>query len=98
MRPTEVTVRCDGASLLTERCGIMAQGALRVPGVWGGSLVQPAESKRNKCHSACNIGSDSLLMQFGGCLAFCLGRFSAMQQSLHHSGMIQCGLVYETGS
>jgi hypothetical protein len=22
------------------------------------------------CHSACNIGSDSLLMQFGKCLAF----------------------------
>jgi hypothetical protein len=22
-----------------------------------------------KCHSACNIGSDSLLMQFGRCLA-----------------------------
>jgi hypothetical protein len=24
---------------------------------------------RHKCHSACNIGSDSLLMQFEGCLA-----------------------------
>src|SRR6266853_5480679 len=38
MRPTECTVRGDGASLLTERCGIMAQtpqGALRVPKAFG---------------------------------------------------------------
>src|SRR6266852_4153907 len=38
MRPTECTVRGDGASLLTERCGIMAQtpqGALRVPRAFG---------------------------------------------------------------
>ena len=38
MRPTECIVRGDGASLLTERCGIMAQtpqGALRVPRAFG---------------------------------------------------------------
>ena len=38
MRLTECTVRGDGASLLTERCGIMAQtpqGALRLPRAFG---------------------------------------------------------------
>jgi hypothetical protein len=27
------------------------------------------QDERQACHSACNIGSDSLLMQFEGCLA-----------------------------
>ncbi|WP_210250715.1 hypothetical protein, partial [Bradyrhizobium hipponense] len=32
-----------------------------------GEQVNPRQQA--ECHSACNIGSDSLLMQFGGCVA-----------------------------
>ena len=37
----------------------------------------------------------SLLMQFGGCLALCLGKISAMQQALHRSSLVPRGFVVE---
>ena len=38
----------------------------------------------------------SLLMQFGGCLALCLGKISAMQQALHRSSLVPRGFVEES--
>ncbi|MGX0966084.1 hypothetical protein AB7M63_006533 [Bradyrhizobium japonicum] len=47
-------------------------------------------------HSACNIGSDSLLMQFGDVWRFDWGRISAMQQALHRSSLVPRGFVVES--
>ena len=64
---------------------------------WMGSTTAFGDVVRKPCHSACNIGSDSLLMQFGGCLAlFDWGRISAMQQAFHRSNLVPRGFVVES--